>query len=129
MCFDIGSQYITYNRIERLHNCAAALLMGCDSGVLDLYGYYVPTGAPLSYLLAGSPVILANLWAVRGNDACESAYVLLDYWFKERSFGISGNRKSMLGSLMNQARFASRLPYLSGAALVCYGIPTDTGFK
>lgn len=54
MCFDTGLQYITYDRIERLHNCAATLLMRCGSGALELYGCYVPKGAPLSYLLAGS---------------------------------------------------------------------------
>ncbi|PRQ20035.1 putative separase [Rosa chinensis] len=54
-------QYIPRLEIQRLEHCASTLLMGCSCGSLKLNGCYVPQGTPLSYLLAGSPVILLIL--------------------------------------------------------------------
>ncbi|KAK1428290.1 hypothetical protein QVD17_17121 [Tagetes erecta] len=59
-----GLQYIPGHKIEKLDRCAAAFLIGCCSGSLLLNGSYIPSGAPLSYLLAGSPVVIATLWNV-----------------------------------------------------------------
>ena len=58
--------------------------MGCSSGSLTLNGCYAPNGAPLSYLLAGSPVIVANLWEVTDKDIDRFGKAVLDAWFKER---------------------------------------------
>lgn len=58
--------------------------MGCSSGCLTLNGCYAPNGAPLSYLLAGSPVIVANLWEVTDKDIDRFGKAVLDAWFKER---------------------------------------------
>ncbi|KAH7835743.1 hypothetical protein Vadar_029399 [Vaccinium darrowii] len=63
-----GLQFIAEKEIQKLQNCAATLLMGCSSGSLSLNGSYTPQGAPLCYLLAGSPVIVANLWEVTDKD-------------------------------------------------------------
>ncbi|KAK1435343.1 hypothetical protein QVD17_01104 [Tagetes erecta] len=59
-----GLQYIPGAEIQQLDRCAAALLLGCGSGSLLLNGSYIPNGAPLYYLSAGSPVIIATLWDV-----------------------------------------------------------------
>lgn len=72
------------HQIQRLENCAATLLMGCSSGSLKLNGCYIPHGPPLSYLLAGSPVIVANLWEVTDKDINRFAKAMLDSWLKER---------------------------------------------
>ncbi|KAF3975524.1 hypothetical protein CMV_001236 [Castanea mollissima] len=80
-----GAQYIPRHEIQKLENCAATLLMGCSSGSLTLNGSYVPQGTPLSYLLAGSPVIVANLWEVTDKDIDRFGKAMLDAWLRERS--------------------------------------------
>ncbi|XP_030513656.2 separase isoform X1 [Rhodamnia argentea] len=80
-----GSQYIPRHEIQKLDTCAATLLMGCSSGSLLLNGAYVPEGTSLSYLLAGSPVIVANLWEVTDKDIDRFGKAMLDAWLKERS--------------------------------------------
>ncbi|KAL5564053.1 hypothetical protein UlMin_033800 [Ulmus minor] len=85
-----GTQYIPKHEIQKLENCAATLLMGCSSGSLKLNGSYVPQGAPLSYLLAGSPVIVANLWEVTDMDIDRFGKAMLDAWLKERSTASTG---------------------------------------
>lgn len=64
--------------------------MGCSSGSLTLNGCYVPQGTPLSYLQAGSPVIVANLWEVTDKDIDRFGKAMLDSWLKERLSSYSG---------------------------------------
>ncbi|WCJ18437.1 hypothetical protein M5689_000788 [Euphorbia peplus] len=80
-----GAQYISQQEIQKLENCAATLLMGCSSGALTLNGSYIPQGTPLSYLLAGSPIIIANLWEVTDKDIDRFGKAMLDAWLRERS--------------------------------------------
>ncbi|XP_061337166.1 separase [Gastrolobium bilobum] len=80
-----GAQYIPRHEIQKLEKCAATLLMGCSSGSLTLHGNYAPQGIPLSYLLAGSPAIIANLWEVTDKDIDRFGKAMLDAWLKERS--------------------------------------------
>ncbi|MQM00180.1 hypothetical protein Taro_032908, partial [Colocasia esculenta] len=80
-----GMQYIPGNTIQKLDRCAATLLMGCSSGSLYLGGYYAPRGAPLSYLLAGSPAVIANLWDVSDKDIDRFGKAMLNSWLQERS--------------------------------------------
>ncbi|XP_010540470.1 PREDICTED: separase isoform X2 [Tarenaya hassleriana] len=169
-----GAQYISRHEIENLENCAATFLMGCSSGSLWLKGCYIPQGIPLSYLLASSPAIVANLWDVTDRDIDRFGKAMLEGWLKERSscsencsshccnsladelaaMDIKGNTKKPLmrkkkpssrkkatsfdgsrnsicdhkgrtiGSFMAGAREACMLPFLIGAAPVCYGVPT-----
>ncbi|KAI9087156.1 hypothetical protein K1719_030791 [Acacia pycnantha] len=79
-----GAQYISGQEIQKLDKCAATLLMGCSSGSLTLHGSYAPQGIPLSYLLAGSPAIVANLWEVTDKDIDRFGKAVLDGWLKER---------------------------------------------
>ncbi|KAL6180528.1 hypothetical protein ACLB2K_047190 [Fragaria x ananassa] len=79
-----GTQYIPRREIQKLERCAATLLMGCSSGSLKLNGCYVLQGTPLSYLLAGSPVVVANLWDVTDTDIDRFAKSMLDSWLKAR---------------------------------------------
>ncbi|TKY71312.1 Separase protein [Spatholobus suberectus] len=80
-----GAQYIPRHEIQKLDKCAATLLMGCSSGSLTLPGQYAPQGIPLSYLLAGSPAIVGNLWEVTDKDIDRFGKAMLDAWLKERS--------------------------------------------
>lgn len=83
-CLVAGAQYISKHEIQKLEKCAATLLMGCSSGSLFLNGCYIPQGTSLSYLLAGSPVTIANLWEVTDKDINRFAKAMLDAWLKER---------------------------------------------
>lgn len=140
--------------------------MGCSSGSLSLNGSYIPRGAPLYYLFAGSPVIIANLWDVTDKDIDRFCKTVLDGWIKARSntsldcaqcteladklkdlniidgetrkgkkkissksvenceVTVGCKHRPMIGSFMSQARGACTLPFLIGAAPVCYGVPT-----
>ncbi|GJZ79038.1 separase isoform X1 [Tanacetum coccineum] len=59
-----GLQYISRNALKTLEVCASAILMGCASGLLKSEGPYTPLGAPIDYLLAGSPIVMCNLWNI-----------------------------------------------------------------
>ncbi|KAG2240437.1 hypothetical protein Bca52824_090755 [Brassica carinata] len=174
-----GAQYLSSREIEKLDNCCATFLMGCSSGSLWLKGCYIPQGIPLSYLLAGSPAIVANLWDVTDRDIDRFGKALLEAWLRERSdsssctstsegggcseceslanelaaMNLKGNNTKKtrkprnkaaqsnvdglgktecnhkhggrkIGSFMAAAREVCTLPYLIGAAPVCYGVPT-----
>ncbi|CAN1263571.1 ESP1 [Linum perenne] len=80
-----GTQYISGRHVQKLENCAATILMGCSSGCLTLTGSYIPEGAPLYYLLAGSPVVVSNLWQVTDKDIDRFSKAMLDAWMQERS--------------------------------------------
>ncbi|XP_073049001.1 separase isoform X1 [Primulina eburnea] len=132
-----GTQYIPGHEIQKLNHCAASLLLGCSSGSLYLKGSYVPLGAPISYLIAGSPVIIANLWEVTDKDIDRFGKAMLNAWLRERSAECTEcdstvqtcksstcNHRRRIGSFMAQAREACTLGYLIGASPVCYGVPT-----
>lgn len=69
MCFT-GAKYIPNDVVKKLNIRCAALLMGCASCSLTLQGCYAPIGAPLSYLMAGSPIIVGNLWNMIDIELC-----------------------------------------------------------
>uniref|UniRef100_A0A7N0RG04 separase n=1 Tax=Kalanchoe fedtschenkoi TaxID=63787 RepID=A0A7N0RG04_KALFE len=120
-----GSQYLPGHEIQKLESCPATLLMGCSSGTLQLNGPYLPRGMPLSYLMAGSPAIIANLWDVTDKDIDRFGKAVLDAWLSERSASHSDSEaRPKIGSFISKARDACQLPYLIGAAPVCYGVPT-----
>ena len=82
---DSGTQFVSRKDIKKLENCAATCLLGCSSGSLQLFGPYLPRGAPISYLLAGSPVVVANLWEVSEADLRRFASAMLVSLLKETS--------------------------------------------
>ncbi|XP_017971181.1 PREDICTED: separase isoform X2 [Theobroma cacao] len=79
-----GEQYLSRKEIQELDKCAATLLMGCSSGSLVLNGCYMPRGISLSYLRAGSPVTIANLWEVTDKDIDRFGKAVLSAWLSER---------------------------------------------
>ncbi|KAF5184255.1 Separase [Thalictrum thalictroides] len=113
-----GAQYIPGREIQKLDNCAATLLMGCSSGCLSFMGSYNPQGVVLSYLLAGSPAIIANLWEVTDKDIDRFGKAMLSAWLVERSTSTIGfNPRNLVeefesmniaGSEENGARDVSR---------------------
>ena len=68
-------------QLDKPDSCRSAiLLMGCSSGKLISINrkhsisieetplYYEPEGIALSYLCAGAPCVIGNLWDVTDND-------------------------------------------------------------
>lgn len=58
--------------------------MGCSSGRLSLRGEYEPFGVVLSYLMAGCPAIIANLWDVTDGDIDRFSRSLLNSWLASK---------------------------------------------
>ncbi|GJX05486.1 separase isoform X1 [Tanacetum coccineum] len=126
-----GLQYIPAENFEQLNRCPTTILMGCASGLLALNGPYPPHGAPLYYILAGSPIVIANLWSIRSLETLKFSETLFDAWIKERSGDVEGNISSLdredvphIGSLVRLAREANHFKFID-AMQVCFGIPPD----
>ncbi|XAR49404.1 Separase [Bertholletia excelsa] len=100
-----GTQYFPRHEILKLENCAGTLLMGCSSGSLSLNGCYTPQGVPLLYLLAGSPVTVANLWEVTDKDIDRFGKAMLESWLRERSTASLGCAQcNLLAKKLNSMR-------------------------
>lgn len=106
--------------------CSAVVLMGCSSGELKTvngqYGamsgnpiHFEPEGVALSYLCAGAPCVVANLWDVTDYDIDRFSISFLKGLFR-------GSRMT-LGQSVTSSRDACKLKYLVGTAPIIYGIP------
>ena len=84
-----GEVYIPGRSLRKLDKCAAAFLMGCSSGKLSGRGDYEPCGIPLSYLMAGCPTAVANLWDVTDGDIDRFSRSVLEKWLEGVSTSIS----------------------------------------
>ncbi|GJZ83703.1 separase isoform X1 [Tanacetum coccineum] len=104
--------------LAKLERCAAAILMGCMSGLLKVKGPYTPTGAVLEYLLAGSPIVIGNLGKVYPSWALFLYNNLL-----QRCRYKLGMRGVGIASCLVGARNASKLLMFASNS-VCYGVPT-----
>jgi hypothetical protein len=105
---------------------STVVLMGCSSGRLESINqkgtdtieptpiHYDLEGIALSYLQAGAPCVIGNLWDVTDRDIDRFAVAMLQsFWMGHDS----------LATCVAQARSACRLRYMVGAAPVCYGFP------
>ncbi|GIL87403.1 hypothetical protein Vretifemale_15525 [Volvox reticuliferus] len=140
-----GEQFLPRPALRKLQRCASCLLMGCSSGRLRLHGAYDPTGAAVAYLLAGCPALVANLWDVTDRDIDRFSQALMHAWLgctgamPAASSTICGSAPTVakperpctvrgicepLGLAVAHSRSACKLPYLIGAAPVCYGLPS-----
>ncbi|KAG5518182.1 hypothetical protein PMAC_003368 [Pneumocystis sp. 'macacae'] len=129
-----GEQYIRKNIVKRLSRCAVSFLMGCSSGLLKDMGDFEPIGTPTSYLLAGCPALVANLWDVTDKDIDRFTSSVLAHWGlvpSPPSPPQSGCPGPQAGNSLVDAVALSRdhcvLRYLNGAAPVIYGIPVYLG--
>eukprot|EP00899_Mesostigma_viride_P002550 jgi/Mesvir1/12296/Mv00498-RA.2 len=75
-----GEQYIPARAVRQLPRCSSALLMGCSSGRLLPHGDYDPSGMVLSYLMAGCPAVVANLWDVTDRDIDRFSAAIMSRW-------------------------------------------------
>ena len=110
---------------------STVVLMGCSSGKLDTVdrkhlsaptattlfsSHYEPEGIALSYLMAGSPCVVANLWDVTDRDIDRYCEALL------RTFLVE-HKDWSLARCAAEARSSCKLKRIVGLAPVCYGLP------
>ena len=128
-----GEKLCDAHRLRRFA-VPAALLWGCSSGRLSALGVHDPAGMALSYLVAGAPFVLANLWDVTDKDidklsmACMQAVLEGD----EKGRGNQSESKvegegepsrTSVGGALSGARGACKLAHAVGCAPVMYGLP------
>ncbi|CAG8439582.1 1339_t:CDS:10 [Ambispora leptoticha] len=132
-----GEQYIRSYQVRQLDYCAVTLLMGCSSGHLKPAGEFDPSGIALSYIMAGCPALVANLWDVTDGDLDRLSKSLFNNWFicpsqkvphsqvnePGSSTAVQTKQSVSLVDAVSLARENCRLKYLNGAATVVYGIP------
>ncbi|CAG8500770.1 1932_t:CDS:10 [Ambispora gerdemannii] len=132
-----GEQYIRSYQVRQLDHCAVTLLMGCSSGHLKPVGEFDPSGVALSYIMAGCPALVANLWDVTDGDLDRLSKSLFNNWFIHPSQKVTRGQDNKpvssttaqikqsvsLVQAVSLARENCRLKYLNGAATVVYGIP------
>ncbi|KAK9247337.1 peptidase family C50-domain-containing protein [Lipomyces tetrasporus] len=125
-----GEQYIRPSQIKCLDKCAATFLLGCSSGALHSSGEFEPWGTPMNYVIAGCPMLVANLWDVTDKDIDKFSDEMFRLW---GLYDMASNRMKKkvsaaayaIGESMAKARDICNLTYLNGAAPVLYGIPLD----
>ncbi|GJY29268.1 integrase, catalytic region, zinc finger, CCHC-type containing protein, partial [Tanacetum coccineum] len=110
-----GLQHIPIDALAKLDKCASAILMGCYSGLLELEGPYIPKGAPIDYVLAGSPIVVGNLWVVRQTWALEFTKKLLKTFEGELE-----DEAGIVACLDLARKTYNNLMYRAGT--ICYGI-------
>eukprot|EP00913_Durusdinium_trenchii_P029789 g27915.t1 len=100
------------------------MLLGCSSVKIQnasTFSQDESFGLVSSALLGGAPLVLGAQWDVLGGDLDKLASRLLQRWLKEGKPTRCGGLLAALKTL----RPNCLLPNLTGAALVCYGIPSD----
>ncbi|XP_056607508.1 separin [Triplophysa dalaica] len=111
-----GARFLDAQRVLKGPVRAAALLFGCSSAALSILGNQEGTGIILSYLTAGCPLVLGNLWDVTDRDLDRFTSALLQSWLS------AGPGSSLLQHLA-QSRNATHLKHIIGAAPIAYGLP------
>lgn len=120
-----GEQYLRLKQIKSCDSIAASFLLGCSSASMKHYGKLESTGPIYSYLIAGSPLILGNLWDVTDKDIDRFSLSLFE------KTGIDKNLQGEISGYQNvplavaNSRSSCNLKYLNGAAPVVYGLPVQ----
>jgi len=101
------------------------MLMGCSSVKMDgtqlqqargsWPGDFESFGMATSALLGGAPLVIGTQWDVLGGDLDKLGSQLLQGW-------LGPTERKLLCSVAASRR-CCLLPYLTGSAMVCYGIP------
>uniref|UniRef100_A0A3B4TT27 separase n=1 Tax=Seriola dumerili TaxID=41447 RepID=A0A3B4TT27_SERDU len=111
-----GARFLDSQVVLKRQMKAASLLFGCSSAALAVRGDQEGQGIILSYLIAGCPFVLGNLWDVTDRDIDRFTKALLESW-------LSAGSGAPLLDYMGPSRQATHLKHLIGAAPVVYGLP------
>ena len=130
-----AEQYVRSHKVRHLPRCAPTMLWGCSSGLLKPQGDFDPCGTPNNYMLAGCPSLVANSWDVTDKDIDKFAMAvfekvgLAESGRVEKAAKANGKgRGAVKGRIsvceaVGKSRDVCKLKYLTGAAVVVYGIP------
>ncbi|KRX97569.1 Separin, partial [Trichinella pseudospiralis] len=130
-----GSRYLK-NAETRFSTCnATVLLMGCSSGRLLYGGRYEQIGPVAYYQMAKSPNVVAALWNITDKDVDRFLDALLRIWLRFESptkpdiipaTPLEAMQTRDLLIALNHARQFCKLKFLTGAAIVSYGLPVSS---
>lgn len=139
-----AEQFARASRLRALPKCAVTMLWGCSSALLRDQGDFDRTGTPHNYMLAGAPAMVGQLFDATDKELDSiSESVLIKLGLKEEASEelkaalkttkgrsvtapttISTPDTSIsLAQAVAESRDSCRLPYLSGAAPVVWGVP------
>lgn len=124
-----GQQYIRSAKIKSLDRCCATLLLGCSSGALEEAGDYEPWGTPVSYLVAGCPMLVANMWDVTDKDIDKFSSGMLERWGAFPPSNPAMNTTMSIGEAIRSSRDECNLKFLNGAAPIVFGLPLSLVYK
>lgn len=115
-------QYISMNDLMRASasglDIPPSLLVGCSSASLTRMGFLESYGNIYSWLAAGSPMVLVNLWDVTDKDIDKFSMSVFEYW------GLSGGENNLnLCQAVSRSREKCTLRHLNGSSPVVYGLP------
>jgi hypothetical protein len=112
-----------------------ALLMGCSSARMAAGPTHDPWGMPLAYLHAGSPAVVGCLWDVTDGEVDKLTLAMLRSFMPsiEVPSGehrtISGSASLPLPLAVAASRHSCKFLYLTGGAVVVYGVPVTCGAR
>lgn len=126
-----AEQYIRSHKLKSLQQCAVTMLWGCSSAMLRDQGDFDRCGTAYNYVMAGCPALVGNLWDATDRELdgiSESVLEKVGLTADSASGVVTKPGEKRCGKMsLTRAVAASRgvckLPYLSGAACVVYGIP------
>ncbi|KIH65515.1 peptidase family C50 [Ancylostoma duodenale] len=125
-----GSRYFSRRVISENVINAVSVLMGCGSVKLTPYGWGMDgKSAVYDYTVAQCPSVVGCLWTVTDGEIDRYFMALVDLCFSSDGnrtlTGTDGgdSRLRVLVEAMHRARARCKLPYLTGASVVSYGIP------
>jgi len=123
-CFSHGDieKLVDKSSSPLLGSRASIILMGCSSGALkSVWGkrmLFEPRGIALSYLCAGAPCVVGNLWDVTDRDIDRFSVSLLEGIYQAEEI-------TNLAKCTMSSRDSCKLRYIVGCAPVIYGIPVS----
>ncbi|SPO45721.1 related to Separin [Moesziomyces antarcticus] len=136
--------FIRQSKLRDLERCAVAMLWGCSSAMLHDNGDFDRTGTPLNYMCGGAPAMVGNLWDMTDREldsVCEGVFGRLGLMeageraplkSTARKLKVDANgilvasrapTQMSLARAIAESRDDCRLPYLTGASTVVYGVP------
>lgn len=124
-----GEQYIRASSLlkakfeESRGSLPPAILMGCSSGAYQEYGELEPTSNVFTWLVCGSPMVVANLWDITDRDIDKLSETFLGKWgFLNDEISLAKGSIN-IGEAVGSSRAACTLQYLNGAAPIVHGLP------
>ncbi|ETS60006.1 hypothetical protein PaG_05997 [Moesziomyces aphidis] len=139
-----AEQFIRQSKLRDLERCAVAMLWGCSSAMLHDNGDFDRTGTPLNYMCGGAPAMVGNLWDMTDREldsVCEGVFGRLGLMEAGERAPLKSTARKLkvdadgilvasraptqmsLARAVAESRDDCRLPYLTGASTVVYGVP------